>query len=349
MFGPRCEDEKLPISATFRIGACSGKRKLFVFAFVRAFRVDILSKDSAMAGKTSNIDLLAQFGKGSGKIRLGGIQFSAKLGQKDFNLQKVMTMARQAAKGGAQIVMTPECALSGFMNTPEERDIAETIPGPATDQLASLAKELGIYLLVGMPELKDDQFHNAMAVIGKDGLLMGIFRKVHLNKYEAPVGWRNGSEFPVWRFETETGVMSGGIMICYDREPPESARSLMVKGADVIFNPLATGCPVVDIHRCLLRTRAFENALYIFMVNHAAPTHNGHSMGIDYDGNIVTEAGEDEKLFFYDVDLDALNEFRGTTIYGVRHRRPELYGPLCDPKGQVHVKGANLPPGHGGG
>ena len=282
-------------------------------------------------------------GKGKGKIRLGGLQFAARRGKKERNLETVLTMARRAARQGAQIVMTPECALSGFMNTPKEREIAESIPGPAIEKLAALASELGIFLLVGMPELKDDQFLNAMAVIGKDGSLMGVFRKVHLNKYEAPVGWRNGSEFPVWRFETETGSMTAGIMICYDREPPESARSLMVKGADVIFNPLATGCPVVDIHRCLLRTRAFENALYIFMVNHASPTHNGHSMGIDYDGNIDTEAGEDEEVFLYEVDLDALNAFRETTIYGMRHRRPELYGPLCDPRGQMHIEGANLP------
>ena len=140
-----------------------------------------------MAGKPSEMDQIGHSQKGKGKIRLGGIQFAAKLGQKDFNLEKVITMTRQAAKEGAQIVMTPECALSGFMNTPEERDIAETIPGPATDQLASLAKELGIYLLVGMPELKDDQFHNAMAVIGKDGLLMGILspKRVKMRNYSS--------------------------------------------------------------------------------------------------------------------------------------------------------------------
>ena len=141
-----------------------------------------------MAGEPNNDESIGQQRCGTGKIILGGLQFAAKLGEKEYNLEKVMTMAQEAAERGAQIVMTPECALSGFMNTPQEREIAETIPGPATKELSSLASELGIYLLVGLPELKDNQFHNAMAVMGRDGSLMGVFRKVHLNKYEAPVG-----------------------------------------------------------------------------------------------------------------------------------------------------------------
>ena len=103
------------------------------------------------------------------------------------------------------------------------------------------------------------------------GALMGVMRKVHINKFETGQGWRNCSEFPVWEFTTKTGTMRAGIMICYDREVPESARLLMLQGADVIFNPLACTCPTDDIHRCLLRTRAFENEMPILVVNHAAP------------------------------------------------------------------------------
>jgi predicted amidohydrolase len=139
--------------------------------------------------------------------------------------------------------------------------------------------------------------------------------------------------------------MTGGIMICYDRELPESARLLMLQGADVIFNPLATTCPTVDIHRCLLRTRAFENELYILMTNHAAPSQNGHSFAIDYNGNITDELDESEGILHVEIDIDKLNEYRKTDIYGLHHRRPELYGPLTDPRGQIHPEGVNLPPG----
>ena len=118
----------------------------------------------------------------------------------------------------------------------------------------------------------------------------------------------------------------------------------MLKGADVIFNPLACGCPTEDIHRCLLRTRAFENALYILMVNHAAPSQNGHSMAFGFDGTILNELGEDEGILLCDFDFDSLTAARPEGIYGKHHRRPELYGLLCDKEGQIHPDNANLPP-----
>lgn len=135
--------------------------------------------------------------------------------------------------------------------------MAETIPGPTIEWFADLARELSIYVLIGLSERIDGEIMNAMAVVNPDGELMGVMHKVHINKFETPGGWRNGSAFPVWEFRTSTGQMTAGIMICYDREVPESARLLMLQGADTIFNPLACGCPTSDIHRCLLRTTTF--------------------------------------------------------------------------------------------
>jgi len=253
-------------------------------------------------------------------------------------------MIRQAVAQGAQIVLTPEVVLTGFVGGEAERRLAEPIPGPATETLAALARELDIYLLIGLSEARDGQVYNAIAVLDRSGALMGVMRKVHINKFETAGGWRNGSEFPVWRFQTATGTMQAGIMICYDREVPESARLLMLQGADIIFNPLACTCPTDDIHRCLLRTRAFENQMPILVVNHAAPRQNGHSMGIDAHGDIVCEAGEEEAILLFSVDLDALKRERRHGIYGPHHRRPELYGRLLAPEGQVHPANANLPP-----
>jgi predicted amidohydrolase len=117
----------------------------------------------------------------------------------------------------------------------------------------------------------------------------------------------------------------------------------MLQDADVIFNPLACICPMDDIHRCLLRTRAFENEVYVFMVNHAAPRQNGHSMAFDFHGTIARELNEDEGILLYEADLDALEAYRAQGIYGKHHRRPELYGLLTDPAGQIHPPDANLP------
>lgn len=280
----------------------------------------------------------------NGTVTIGGIQFSGTPEQKEANLHTAIRLIRKAAGEGAQIVMTPEVVLTGFVGGDAERNMAEAIPGETTKILGVLARELDIYILFGLSEIKDGEIYNTMAVLDRSGALMGVMRKVHINRYETAGGWRNGAEFPVWRFETTTGSFCGGIMICYDRELPESARLLMLQGADVIFNPLACGCPTDDIHRCLLRTRAFENELYIFMVNHAAPAQNGHSMVFNYEGTIMKELGEEEGILLYEFDIDALTAARQKGIYGLHHRRPELYGLLSDHKGQIHPEDANLPP-----
>jgi len=280
---------------------------------------------------------------GKGRAVLAGIQFAGLPEQKERNTEKAIELIRQAAGQGAQIAMTPEVVLTGFVGGEAERKMAEPIPGPTTEIFAALAAELGIYILVGLSEVRDGEIMNAMPILGPDGMVMGVMRKVHINRYETGGGWRNGSEFPVWDFATETGSFRGGIMICYDREVPESARLLMLQGTDAIFNPLACGCPTDDIHRCLLRTRAFENEVHIQVVNHATPSQNGHSMFIDFHGTIVAEADEDERLLIHEIDLEALEKHRENGIYGRHHRRPELYGPLCDPEGQIHPEDANLP------
>ena len=284
---------------------------------------------------------------GSGRIMLAGVQLAGLKCEKERNLSRAEELIRAASEKGAQIVMTPEVVTTGFVGGADEVRMAESIPGPTTEHFADLAKELSVHVLIGLSEMHDGEIRNAMAVLDPDGALMGVMRKVHINRYETPGGWRNGSEFPVWDFETPTGKMTAGIMICYDRELPESARLLMLKGADLIFNPLACGCPTDDIHRCLLRTRAFENEAYVLVVNHAVPRHNGHSMGIDYRGDIVDELDEEEGILIWEIDLDALNDHRQHGIYGPHHRRPELYGPLSDPEGQIHPEDANLPPGAG--
>ena len=280
---------------------------------------------------------------GSGRIRLCGAQFAGLKEEKGRNIETATRMIREAAQLGAQVVMTPEVALTGFVGGEAERCMAEPIPGPSTRHFARLARELGVYILVGLSELRDGQFLNAVAVIDRTGGLMGVMRKVHINRFETRHGWRNGSQFPVWPFHTDTGTMTAGVMICYDREVPEAARILMLKGADVIFNPLACTCPTEDIHRCLLRTRAFENEAFVLVVNHAAPRQNGHSMFIDFKGSIVAEADESEALLHCQADLDELESHRASGIYGKHHRRPELYGLLSDPAGQIHPPDANLP------
>ena len=299
-----------------------------------------------VAAQNSHLNRSAHEGQtmGSGTATVAGIQFSGMPRQKERNLDTATRLMRTAAGRGAQIVVSPEVVLTGFVGGDAEREMAEPVPGETTRVLGELARELDLYILFGLSELKDGEVYNSMVVLGRTGDLLGVMRKVHINRYETAGRWRNGSEFPVWTFETSSASFCGGIMICYDREVPESARLLMLKGADVIFNPLACGCPTDDIHRCLLRTRAFENEVYILMVNHASPSQNGHSMVFDSDGAILKELGEGEGILLHTFDFDHLNAARDEGIYAKHHRRPDLYGLLCDPEGQVHPENANLPP-----
>jgi predicted amidohydrolase len=248
------------------------------------------------------------------------------------NAQKIEAMAEEAASRGADLAFTPEMALSGFPQKAGHERLAEPVPGPYTDRFGALAKRLGIYLLVGMPEREGERVYNAAVFFHPSGEIIGKHRKVHINRYETHLGITNGDRFDVWEIEARGTRCNVGCMICYDRELPESARLLMVRGADVILNPLCCGCPSDPMHRWLLRVRAFENEVYLAMVNHAAPRENGLGMMIAPDGSLLYEAGEGEEVFLSEFDLDALAEHRNHGIYGHHHRRPEVYGDLLLPR-----------------
>ena len=124
-------------------------------------------------------------------------------------------------------------------------------------------------------------------------------------------------------------------MICYDREFPESARLLMLQGAEVILVPNACGMEVNRLTQ--LRSRAYENMVGVALANYAAPQENGHSVA--YDGiafsvdersldMTLVEAGRAEGVYLAAFDLDALRAYRAREVWGNSFRRPELYGRL---------------------
>jgi N-carbamoylputrescine amidase len=315
----------------------SNTRKQITVSIGMVLLTALLAQPRTAAG-----DQKAGAAAGYGRVQLAGIQISGHKGQKDENIQTMTRMIRSAAAKGAQIVLTPEMALSGFMNTAEEKRLAEPIPGPSTEIFGRLAKELDIYILLAMPEQRGDDYCNAVAIIGRDGNVMGIYRKIVVNATEAATGCLGGDNLDVWRFETETGALTAGINICADMGNPENARVPTLKGAEVIFHPLGS-YPGDALHRSTLVTRAYENEIIIFLVNHAAPRLNGTSMVSGYRGEIIAEAGKNEEVFFFEADIDALNRHRLTSGRGQHFRRPELYSVLTDPAKQIHPLNANLP------
>jgi predicted amidohydrolase len=272
----------------------------------------------------------------SNSIRAAAVQMLPSPGNPSANLQRAERLAREAVGRGAGMIVFPECTATGYttvgtagLTLEQHRSWAEPVPGPSVDHMARLAGELGVTIVWGLHERRGDQYFNTASLLGSDGQLHGTYSKVHINKYEGRMGWTNGDRFEVWRCGAGKGAFQLGIMICFDREVPEAARCLTVLGADVIAVPQATSCTCdYPIHRDQLRVRAYESESFVVMANWGGPEQKGHSMIIDFWGEVLALGGRDEEILVADLNLDALREYREGGIYGRHHRQPMAYEPL---------------------
>ncbi len=176
---------------------------------------------------------------------------------------------------------------------------------------------------------------NSVSLIDRHGEILFTYAKVHTCDFDMEAAITPGEDFCVAELGTAAGPVQIGAMVCYDREFPESARVLMVKGAEVIVVP--NSC-TVDANRIAgLRTRAFENMAGIAMTNYAAPQCNGHSAafdGVAYTKDerpldtLIVEAGPGEGIYLADFDLGRIRAYRDRETWGNAYRRPKLYGLL---------------------
>jgi predicted amidohydrolase len=243
------------------------------------------------------------------------------------NLARFEKLARQAADGGAQLIVTPECYLDGYMGSPKFRPgmtrekmlqaHTETIDGPVLKKVAALARELKVHILFGFSERRGAGLFNTMALFRPDGMLGGRYSKSHPLPGEL---YDSGGELPV--FDTAFGRM--GVLICFDRQPPENARILALAGAQFIVVPAYGKVREPMDEDVMMQSRAHENSICII---YASP-HNAFVAGPD--GVITDQARSDHRdmLMFGRVVLDERIHARGA--YRVRH--PGLYGPLTEPR-----------------
>ncbi len=183
------------------------------------------------------------------------------------NIKRIEKMLLKAARGESDLVIFPELSVTGYLLKDLVYTLAEEIPGPSTAKLESLARDYGIYIIAGMPERsKDYLIYNSAVLVGPDGLL-GVYRKKHLPTYGL---FEEGRYFKPWTgdmevFETPVGKI--GVLICFDLFFPELARTLTVKGAQIIA--VLSAAP--DISRQFFETfvhaRALENTVFIAYVN----------------------------------------------------------------------------------
>ena len=248
------------------------------------------------------------------------------------NLQEAQRWVRQAAAQGARVVALPEVFIWRG-NKKEERSAAEPVPGPSSEFLARLARELGIYLLAGsiLEEVPGSgKSYNTSLLFDPSGKLLASYRKIHLFDVDLANGVSlresdtraHGADVVIAR--TEIATM--GLSICYDLRFPELYRGLASQGAHVIFVPSAFTAFTGQAHwETLLRARAIENQAYVIAPDQfgKAPksfeTH-GHSMIIDPWGEILAQLADGSGLVTAEIDLDHLAKVRAE-LPALTHRR----------------------------
>jgi len=213
------------------------------------------------------------------------------------NMSVLKRLAREAAKQGAQLTVTSESFRDGWSaNAGTIERTATPIPGPVTDELCDLSRELQLWLCAGLFELAGDRIYNSAVLISADGQLAGVYRKTHETKdVLLRMPYTLGDELPV--FDSPWGTI--GMLICHDRWYPENARTLARRGAKIVLNPTATAvfhpkAEYFDIHRCVLRSQAYLNQLWWVSCN--AGNHGAHSVIVNPRGDILGAAGDGEQV-----------------------------------------------------
>ena len=208
---------------------------------------------------------------------------------------------------------------------------------PFVEHFRALAREQDLAIALTYLERWDGAPRNTVSLIDRRGELALTYAKVHTCDFDLPeAACTPGDDFPVCTLDTARGPVRVGAMICYDREFPESARILMLGGAEIILTP--NSCTLEPLRLAQFRVRACENMVGVAMANYAAPQLNGHSAayhpiafgraGTARD-TLVVEAGEAEGVYLARFDLDEIREWRRREAWGNAFRRPHRYAALA--------------------
>ena len=285
-----------------------------------------------------------------GVIRVAFLQLTAGATVED-NLRSGLAACREAREHGADIALLPEVWSHGYeLADPEVSGAAERWRESALPEDSdfvgahrALAAETGLAIALTFLEAHAEGPRNFFILIDGSGEIVLRYAKVHTCGFTPERLCAPGEGFSVATLETDKGALEVGAMICYDRENPESARILAIKGAELVLVPNAC---IIEEHRIAqMKTRAFENMLALAMTNYpdSHPEGNGHSLGIvpmafglggEKNGQgrhretLILEAGPEAGIYYCDFDLDEIREYRKNAIWGAVGRRPAAYGDL---------------------
>lgn len=259
------------------------------------------------------------------------------------NLAKGISACRKAKKMGAHIALFPEMWNVGY-EIPQDAKTLEEMAISADSEFimafADLARELDMAIVITFLESHSPRPRNSLLLFDRKGELKLHYAKVHTCDFGDECMLDAGDDFYVCDLDVVEDTVKVGAMICYDREFPESARILMLKGAEIILVPNA--CPMEINRLSQLRGRAYENMLGIATCNYPSPKPdcNGHSSaydGIAYREDVIGScdtqillAPEDEGIYIADFALDDIRDYRNREVHGNAYRRPEKYRKLID-------------------
>jgi N-carbamoylputrescine amidase len=287
----------------------------------------------------------------SDKYTIGLVQMAMSADIEE-NLRRAGEFVREAAAKGAKIICLPEMFRSQYFCQREDVDLfnlAETIPGKSTMVLGAIAKELKVTVIVPLFERRAmGMHHNSLAVLGEDGEIIGIYRKMHIPDDPAYYEkfYFTPGDLGFKAFETPQAKI--GTLICWDQWFPEGARLTALRGAEILFYPTAigwhpaekdaVGASQQDAWQTIQRSHAIANGIFVAAVNRVGmEVFNegtdgiqfwGHSFVADPFGVVIAQASPDkEEVLICEIDRARMEDVRRNWQF-LRDRRIENYGDL---------------------
>jgi predicted amidohydrolase len=241
-------------------------------------------------------------------------QMNVNQGETEENLKTMIDMSKKAKAQGADLICFPELSYTGYHLSSEElQQLAEPVDGRLFQELSTVAKSLGLYIIAGYAEAVEipGRMYNSALFVDDQGQLIGNMRKVYAWG-EEKLKFREGNQFPVY----ETPLGNIGLMICYDCEFPEPMRIMALKGAEIIIDCAVWSIPAEHRWDIDLSAGALYNVLYTVGANTVGHNTCGRSQIFDPQGRLVKAASSDEEeLLIATIDLNKVIETRSKLPY----------------------------------
>ena len=263
-------------------------------------------------------------------------------GRLEKQLEKGKNACIKAKNMGADIALFPEMWSDGYKLPQDSLELAALSIDAQSDfvrAFGDLAGELQMAIGITFLERSEAKPLNSMILFDRFGKERLHYSKVHTCAFDLEKVLAPGDDFYVTELDIGRDIIKIGSMICFDREFPESARILMLKGAEVILAPNA--CPMEINRLSTLRTRAYENMLAIATCNYpkGQPDCNGHSTVFDGVAWLrdepgardmcILEAPEEEGIYLAEINMDMLRDYRDREVMGNKYRHPNKYKSLA--------------------